>query len=241
MEKQLVIVTGGSGGIGSAISKILALNGYKVCMNFRSNKERAEKVESEIKKESGDIFLSQFDITDRESVDKAIDEILDKHGVPYGLVNNAGYHKDELMMWMKDENWKDVIDVNLNGFFYITRKVVFTMMKERRGRIINISSTAGQAGLPGQVNYSAAKAGINGATKSLAMETAKRNILVNSIAPGFIKTEMLEGNEDKLKERVPLGRIGEPEDVAYMVEFLLSRKASYITGQTFSINGGIYM
>lgn len=238
-SRPTALVTGASKGIGAAIAVQLAQDGFDIFLNYRSDHNQAERVAEQVKAAGASCTLLPFDVTDGEAVEAQLASLLDTP--PFVLVNNAGFAADSLFGMMDDTSWTSVIDVHLNGFFNVTRTLLPRMMRKRKGRIINIASTAGQTGNPGQANYSAAKAGLIGATKSLAVEVAKRNILVNAVAPGFIETEMLEGLPvDEIKKRVPLGRFGKPEEVAYMVSFLCSDKAQYITGQTFSVNGGIF-
>ena len=185
----------------------------------------------------------KFDVGDPAEVEQAIGNWSDEHRDEYieVLVNNAGIRKDILLMWMEDSHWKDVLDTNLGGFFYVTRALVKNMLVNRYGRIINIVSLSGIKGLPGQVNYSAAKAAVIGATKALAQEIGKKNVTVNAVAPGYIRTDMTKDlNENELKGMIPLNRFGTPEEVAEVVCFLASAKASYITGEVISVNGGLY-
>jgi len=239
--RQIALVTGASKGIGAAIVVDLARNGFDIWLNYRSDRDGAETVAAEVAKAGGRCTLLPFDVADGEGVKAALEPQLEQ-GVPFVLVNNAGFARDTLMVWMKEEEWRDVLSVHLGGFFHVTRTVLAAMLKKRRGRIINIVSTSGETGIGGQVNYSAAKAGLIGATKSLAAEVAKRNILVNAVSPGFIETEMTQNlPKERILPMIPLGRFGQPEEVSGMVSFLCSDKASYITGQVFSINGGSYM
>ncbi|WP_413909666.1 3-oxoacyl-ACP reductase FabG [Desulfobacula sp.] len=237
---QVALVTGASGRIGKAISIALAQTGRFVYLNFNSNREKAEAVLENIIRNGGNGALLQFDVKSKEASEKAIKKIIMEKGKIDILVNNAGIRDDMLMVWMKKENWQTVLDTNLTGFFNVTRLVVKNMLSKRFGRIINISSTSGQTGQAGQVNYSASKAGLIGATKALAREIAKRNITVNAVAPGFIETEMIDGLPLKeITKTIPAGRLGKPCEVAATVLFLCSKDAGYITGQVIGINGGI--
>lgn len=237
---QIALITGASKGIGAAMAVKLAEDGFDIWLNYRSDTEGAQNIASEIEATGQKCTLLQFDVSDSDAVDQALSPLLDQT-VPYALVNNAGFARDGLMMLMGDDEWNSVLNVHLGGFFNVTKLVVTRMLRKRQGRIINIASTSGETGVPGQTNYSAAKAGLIGATRSLAMEVAKRNILVNAVAPGFIETDMVEELPmDQILPRIPLGRIGTPEEVAGVVSFLCSPAASYITGQTISVNGGIH-
>ena len=239
-RKKIALVTGASRGLGAAIALRLARAGYDIWANYHSNDAAAKRVQEEIQKTGSSCTLLKFDVSDEEQVNKILSPQLEL-ATPDVLVNNAGHNKDSLMMWMSKKEWDSVIDVTLSGFFLVTKAVLMGMMKRRSGRIVNISSTAGESGLPGQTNYSAAKAGLIGATKSLAIEVCKRGVIVNAVAPGFIETDMTaELPLDKIVPTIPAGRIGRPEEVAAAVEFLCSDDAAYIIGQTISINGGLY-
>lgn len=240
-KNKIALITGASRGLGAAISLRLAKDGYDIWANYRSNDEAAENLKQEIKAIGRNCLLLPFDVASEIDVNKILGKELE-NTIPDVLINNAGFTKDTLMMWMSTDDWTSVTDVTLKGFFLVTKAVLFGMMKKRSGRIINIVSTAGQSGLPGQVNYSAAKAGLIGATKSLAKEVAKRKILVNAIAPGFIYTDMTaELPIDEIKKNIPIGRFGDPKEVAGVVSFLCSDDATYITGHVLSVNGGLYM
>ena len=239
MEK-IALVTGGGKGIGAAVARALARDGFDIWLNYRSDDAAAEKVKKDIEAAGGKCTLLKFDVADYEAAKNALSPLINAGRVPYAVINNAGFRKDNLLVWLSPEEWKGVIDVNLDGFFNVTKQVLPFMLKKREGRIINISSVSAHIGVGGQVNYCAAKAGLVGATRALAAEVAKRNILVNAVSPGFIETDMLDGLPlEQIVKTIPLGKIGKVEDVAEMVSFLCSDKAGYITGQAFQINGGI--
>ena len=240
---KYALVTGGSRGLGRAISIRLAAQGYPVIINFKSNADAAAETQRLISEAGGQAELLPFDVSDRQQVEEALDGWMQQHPDDYiaVLVNNAGIRRDNLMVFMPDDDWNGVIDTNLNSFFYVTRRLLKGMMTRRWGRIINVASLSGLKGLAGQTNYSAAKAALIGATKALAQEVAPRKITVNAVAPGFIATDMTsELNEDELKKMIPVGRFGRPEEVAAAVAFLAQEDASYITGNVISINGGLY-
>ena len=240
---KFALVTGGSRGIGRAVCIKMAEMGYNVLINYKSNKEEANNTLALIKEKGVKGEILQFDVSDKEQIKNKLGGWMEANEdkVIEVLVNNAGIREDTLMMWMKDEQWDNVIKTNLDGFFYVTRLVVNSMLMKKYGRIINIVSLSGLKGLPGQTNYSAAKAGVIGATKALAQEIGRKGITVNAVAPGFIKTDMTgELNENELKAMIPLKRFGLPEEVAHTVGFLASGGAAYITGEVISVNGGLY-
>ncbi|MDR0845649.1 MAG: 3-oxoacyl-ACP reductase FabG [Tannerella sp.] len=240
---KYALVTGGSRGIGRAVCIELAAKGYPIIINYASNEEAALETKRLVEEKGVSAELLPFNVSDVEAVDKALDEWSAQHPDDFIgiLVNNAGIRQDAMMIFMQDSQWKDVIDISLNGFFYVTRRALKGMLMHRSGRVINIVSLSGLKGLPGQTNYSAAKAAVIGATKALAQEVAARKVTVNAVAPGFISTDMTKDlDEAALKATVPLGRFGKPEEVAALVGFLSSDEAAYITGEVISINGGIY-
>ncbi|MBK8674015.1 MAG: 3-oxoacyl-ACP reductase FabG [Bacteroidetes bacterium] len=240
---KYALVTGGSRGIGKAICIKLATDGYNILLNYKSNDLEANKSKEEVELNGVKCELLKFDVSDNESTQLIISNWLDNNKAAKIeiLVNNAGINHDNLMVFMPNEQWHNVINASLNGFFYVTKAVLKSMVSSRYGRIINVVSLSGLKGMPGQTNYAAAKAGVIGATKSLAQEVAKRNITVNAVAPGFIATDMTKDLDEKqLIELIPMKRFGTPEEVAETVSFLASKSAAYITGQVISINGGLY-
>lgn len=240
-EAKTALVTGASKGIGAAIARELATDGFRIWLNYRGDHEAAQQVADEIVAAGGECLLLPFDVSDAEAAKEVLEPLLEEQ-VPFVLVNNAGFARDGIMAMMSQSDWENVLAVHLNGFFNVTRLVVARMIKKRKGRIINIVSTSGESGVGGQVNYSAAKAGLIGATRSLAAEVGRRNILVNAVSPGFITTNMTdELPMDKVLPMIPLGRFGDPEEVSGMVGFLCSDRASYITGQVFAVNGGVHI
>ncbi len=240
-KKPTALITGGNRGIGRAISLRLARDGYHVIVNYRVNETEAQSTASLIRENGGSVELRPFDIADRAAVSKAMEEVLSRHTIDV-LVLCAGVRHDEALVFMQEDQWDGVMAVNLDAFFSVAKPVVRRMLLNRGGRIIALSSTSGEAGLAGQVNYAAAKAGVIGAVKSLALECAKRNVLVNAVSPGFIETDMLEGMDPKeTAERIPMKRLGRPEEVASVVSFLASSDANYITGQVIRVNGGVYL
>ncbi|MBW3041480.1 3-oxoacyl-[acyl-carrier-protein] reductase [Prochlorococcus marinus] len=243
LEGQIALITGASRGIGKAIAISLAKEGAEVIINYSSSPENANKVVSEINSFGGKSYAVQADISNENSVNELIKTVLNKSKKIDVLVNNAGITKDGLLMRMKTEDWQKVLDLNLSGVFYCTRAISRQMLKQKTGRIINITSVVGLMGNPGQVNYSAAKAGVIGLTQTAAKEFASRGITVNAVAPGFISTDMTKDlNSDTILSAIPLGRFGTPEDVAGAVRFLAADpSAAYITGQTIQVDGGMVM
>lgn len=240
---SIALVTGGSRGIGRAVCLALAAEGHHVLVNYRNREDEARSTLKQVIGEGGSGELLPFDVSNPSEVRSALELWQDAHPGEYIeiLVNNAGMNRDGLMVFMPDEDWKDVIAVNQDSFFYVTRQLLQSMLVNKNGRIINVVSLSGQKGLAGQVNYSAAKGAVIAATRALAMEVGKKKVTVNAVAPGFIRTEMTEGLDEKqLSSLVPLRRFGTPEEVASVVAFLASGKASYITGEIISVNGGMY-
>ena len=240
---KYALVTGGSRGIGRAIAIRLAQTGLPVVINYVSNEAAAAETKDEIEQAGGQAELLRFDVSKPEEIERALGEWEDSHPDDYigVLVNNAGIRRDNLMIFMQNSEWHSVVDTTLNGFFYTTRRLLKRMMTRRDGRIINISSLSGLKGLPGQANYSTAKAALIGATKALAQEVAPRRITVNAVAPGFIESDMTKDlDQDELKKLVPAGRFGKADEVAALVAFLAGDDAAYITAQTIGINGGLY-
>jgi 3-oxoacyl-[acyl-carrier protein] reductase len=240
-ERKIALVTGASKGIGAAVAVRLAADGFDLWLNYRSDHDGAARVKQAAEVCGAACLPVCFDVADPAATERALEPLLETD-CPYVLVNNAGFSRDGIMALMSHSDWNDVLSVTLGGFFNVTRMVLKDMVRKRRGRIVNIASTSGQSGLPSQVNYSAAKAGLIGATKALAAEVAKRNILVNCVSPGFIETEMtLNLPKEILLPLIPMQRFGTPQEIAHAVSFLCSGQSSYITGQVISVNGGVYM
>jgi 3-oxoacyl-[acyl-carrier protein] reductase len=243
LQGKVAVVTGASRGIGKAIALALASEGASVAVNYASSSTAADAVVAEIEGMGGDAISVQADVSKLDQVDVFIAAVMEKWGRVDVLVNNAGITRDTLLLRMGLEEWQAVIDLNLTGVFLCTKVVSKIMLKQKSGRIINIASVAGQMGNPGQANYSAAKAGVIGFTKTVAKELSTRSITVNAVAPGFIETDMTEGLQaDGILKFIPLGRYGKPEEIAGMVRFLAADPAAaYITGQTFNVDGGMVM
>ena len=240
---KVAMITGATRGIGKQIALTLANEGYNIVLNYRTENDELKQLKNEIESKNVKCLAVQGDVTNFEDCKQMIESAIKKFGKIDVLVNNAGITKDMLLARMKEEDFKQVIDVNLVGTFNMTKNVISYMMKARNGKIINISSVVGIAGNAGQTNYSASKAGIIGFTKSLAKEVASRNILVNAVAPGFIETNMTDvlkqEVKDEIAKNIPLKRMGTPQDVANVVKFLASEDSSYITGQVISVDGGM--
>ncbi|GBC61474.1 3-oxoacyl-[acyl-carrier-protein] reductase [Desulfonema ishimotonii] len=243
--KRTVVVTGGSKGIGRAICLALAGPESRIYFNYASDSHGAEETEKQVRDAGGEAVAVKVDVASGEAVKAFFDRVLDETGRVDVLVNNAGITRDGLIMRMKEQDWDDVMAVNLRGTFHCSKIVSKAMLRQRSGRIINISSVVGVTGNPGQANYVAAKAGIIGLTKALARELASRGITVNAVAPGYVETDMTADLADRAKDamisQVPLGRAGTPEDIAATVAFLASDQAAYITGQVIHVSGGMYM
>lgn len=243
LEGQTILVTGGSRGIGRAIVNELANQGAKVAFTYVRQREAAELLLKEIKGRGQEALAIQADVTDLRQAQKAINETVERLGSLHGLVNNAGMTRDKALMLMEPADWQQVIDTNLTGTFNFCRAAIVTFMKQKAGRIVNISSVAGLNGLARQVNYSASKAGVMGLTKALAKEVAGHNITVNAVAPGYITTDMTAAMDDKkradIEQQIPLRRFGRPEEVAGLVALLFGDAGAYITGQVFVIDGGL--
>ena len=239
MSEKLALVTGASRGIGKACALELAKAGYDIIVNYAGNAEAAEKTVQEIKALGVDAAAYKFDVSNKEEVDKNVAEIIEKYGRIDVLVNNAGITRDGLFMRMSAENWNAVINTNLSSAFFVSQPVVKVMMKQRNGAIVNMASVVGVSGNAGQANYSAAKAGLIGLTKTLAKELGSRGIRVNAVAPGFINTDMTKDlDTSKFTDFIPLKRLGEPEDIAKAVKFL-AVDADYVTGQVLEVDGGL--
>ena len=240
--KRYALITGASRGIGRAIAIELAKDGCSILLNYKSNHAAAQEAKSLIEAAGGEAELMPFDVSSPDAINAALDAWFAAHPDDYidVLVNNAGIRRDGLLVFMSEEEWHDVLSATTEGFFHITRRVLQGMIYAHRGRVVSISSVSGVYGAQGQVNYSAAKSAIIGATKALSKEMASRNITVNAVAPGYITTDMTADlDESEVKKMIPAGRFGTPEDVAHLVSFLCSDRASYITGQVISIAGGL--
>ena len=242
-DKKIALITGASRGIGREIAKTLANDGLYVVINYNSNKEQAEEVLKEIQEKSGSGQIEKADVSNLAEANQLVEKIINEHGKIDVLVNNAGITKDQLIMRMTEEEFDKVININLKGTFNCIKSVSRSMMKNRTGKIINITSVVGISGNIGQANYAASKAGVIGLTKSLAKELASRGIQVNAVAPGFIETDMTDVIPENIKKeiinKIPLGKLGKPEDIANVVAFLVSEKAEYITGQVITVDGGM--
>ena len=245
LEGKTALVTGASRGIGREIALALAKEGANVVVNYSGSQDKANEVANEISAMGREAFVYQCNVADSENVQTMVKETINKFGKLDILVNNAGITRDNLLMRMKEDEWDDVININLKGVFLCTKAVSRQMMRQRSGRIINIASIVGVMGNPGQANYVAAKAGVIGLTKTTARELATRGITVNAVAPGFITTDMTDQLSDEVKEamlkQIPLGRFGDAKDIANIALFLASADADYITGQTFHVDGGMVM
>jgi 3-oxoacyl-[acyl-carrier protein] reductase len=240
---KTAIVTGGSRGIGKAVVQALAQEGAKVAFVYRSNSEAAEQLVSELELDQCEVIALQGDVANKEDADKIVEQVLEKWDKIDILVNNAGIIRDGLLATMSEENWQAVISTNLNSVFNFCQAVTRTMMSARFGRIINMSSIAAEVGNPGQANYAASKGGINGFTRCIAAELARRGITVNAVSPGFIETDMTTAVRnaagDQIKKKIPVRRLGQPQDIANAVLFLASDEAAYITGQILNVDGGL--
>lgn len=238
-----ILVTGSSRGIGKAVALRLAQSGYDIVLHCNKNISKAEEVQNEIISLGRNARILQFDISNRQECNEVLSSDIEKNGIYYGIVLNAGIAKDNVFPAMEDDEWDSVLNTNLGGFYNVLKPLVMQMISERvKGRIITMSSISGLCGNRGQVNYSASKAGIIGATKALSLELAKRGITVNCIAPGVIETDMIsEIPMEEVKRMIPMKRFGKPEEVASLVNYLMSEEAAYITGQVISVNGGLYL
>jgi len=240
---KVALVTGGSRGIGKAIVKALSAEGFHVIINYRTQVQEAEQVLEELRQQDGSAELLPFDVSDMQACELALShwKLQNPERFIHTIVNNAGIRKDNLMVFMDSNDWNNVLNTNLNSFYYITKPLLQDMIVNKGGRVINVVSLSGIKGMPGQTNYSAAKGGVIAATKALAQEIGRKNVTVNAVAPGFISTDMTEDLDEKeYKKLIPMNRFGRPEEVAEVVRFLASDRASYITGEVISVNGGLY-
>lgn len=244
LKGKIALITGGSRGIGKSIAKRLASQGATAVINYTQNDSAANDTKKEIEESGGQAITSKFDVSDFDKVHEEVDKIIEKFGGLHILINNAGITRDTLLMRMKEEDWDDVMSINLKGIFNCTKAVTRNMFRQREGRIVNLTSVVGEMGNAGQTNYAASKAGIIGFTKACAREMAPRGITVNAVSPGFIKTDITDQLTEELKKdyisRIPMNRFGTTEDIAGAVAFLVSDDAAYITGEVFRVNGGIY-
>ena len=236
-----VLITGSSRGIGRETALYLADMGYNIILHCSKDKERLNQLRDEISQKGVNVRVLAFDISDRDETNKVLLEDIEKYGMYYGIILNAGIAKDNPFPAMEDDEWDDVININLGGFYNVLRPLIMPLIQQKTGRIIVMSSISGQCGNRGQVNYSASKAGLIGAVKALSLETAKRKITVNCIAPGLIETDMTENIPEEAVKAVPMKRMGTGREVASLVNYLLSKDAGYITGQVIAVNGGLYL
>lgn len=241
VNSKIALIIGGSRGIGKAIAVRLAQSGFDIWLTYRNNHSAAQSVQMEIEKLGRSCDLFSFDVSNNKETEAALGKWVDKH-VPYVVVYNVGIVRDNLLMWMSQEEWSEVLSTNLDGFYNVMHLLIMPMLREKRGRIVVVSSASGQIGQAGQINYSASKAGLIGAAKALAREVGKKNIYVNVVAPGIIDTDMTkEMPKDQMLSLIPLRRVGNPEDVASVVNFLCTEEHMYIHGQVIGINGGLAM
>lgn len=239
VNNKIALVIGGSRGIGRAIVLRLAASGFDIWLTYRNNHDAANTVRQKVEKLGKRCELFSFDVSSFSDTKEAL-AVKSDETPPFAVIFNAGITRDNLLMWTTEDEWNDVVATNLNGFYNVMNSVIFSMLKEKRGRIVSISSAAGQVGQAGQVNYSASKAGLIGASKALAREVGKKNIFVNVVSPGFIETEMTKDiPKDKVLPLIPLNKVGAPEDVASIVDFLCSEENMYIHGQVIGVNGGL--
>ena len=238
---KTVLITGSSRGIGKETAIYLAKNGFDIVLHYNKNKEKALEVQKLIEDEGRKSRILQFDVSNREQTKKVLSDDIEKNGIYYGVIVNAGINSDNPFPAMEDNEWDNVINTNLNGFYNTLRPLILPMIQNKKGRIVALTSISGLTGNRGQINYSASKAGIMGASKALSKEVAKRNITVNCVAPGVIETDMTSDIPfDMVKDTIPMKRMGTPKEVASLINYLLSEDAGYITGQVISVNGGMF-